>query len=259
MARLTDNITNGIKIAGVIIQRASTTLTLLVIISCCVLLTNALLWSDIPELFSGADEVNNLVMNFLQALVASYVFHIVVNVYPEYKQQHYVLNTKLNHLTAQLISEFRYYMGGLYSNSQKLSSEDMHVLLSPKAKEALLNRIKHLDFSMMSEVFTNNGIGDGRVSKARATWRDVFTDMFDTEERIINEIYIFERYMPYELLDVIHEIQNSPLRKYLRDTFAYHDPKDSVPLSSCVHELAYHFNLYLSLMETKFMLRTTMR
>lgn len=52
-----------------------------------IMLINAIWWDHLPEPFTGADNVVEIIMDLLSAIVASYLFYLIIDVSPTYSKR----------------------------------------------------------------------------------------------------------------------------------------------------------------------------
>ena len=229
-------------------NKASRKLTITVVLSILILFLNALWLDRLPEPFHGADSLSDLCMNFLQAIVASYVFHIVVNVYPQYKKERDFIRDKMDGYIFDLSENVHYHFKGFgeaFIFNFILSSADIREL------EGELNfNIDMLDHNEEFNSFLKNTFlsTNSKVDELNQyTWANVFIKFFDEEDKIIDSLLEFKECIPSRINDHIYEIKSSIpkacMKRYIEKTDSY----ESLSLFDIRYDIFSHLENHIKL------------
>ncbi|HHW4400225.1 hypothetical protein [Aeromonas veronii] len=229
-------------------NKASRKLTITVVLSILILFLNALWLDRLPEPFHGADSLSDLCMNFLQAIVASYVFHIVVNVYPQYIKERNFIRDKMDGYIFDLSDNVHYHFkefGEAFIFNFILSDADIREL------EGELNfNIDTLDHneefnSFLKSTFlsTNSKFDEPN----QYTWADVFIKFFDKEDEIIDSLLEFKECIPSRINDHIYEIKRSIPKACMKRYIEKTDGHESLSLFDIRRDIFSHLENHIKL------------
>ncbi|MEH8112923.1 hypothetical protein Q7I18_18460 [Aeromonas veronii] len=233
---------------NLISNKASRKLTITVVLSILILFLNALWLDRLPEPFHGADSLSNLCMNFLQAIVASYVFHIVVNVYPQYKKERGFIRNKMDRHIRELAENVHHHFKGFGESfifNFIFSGADIREL------EGELNfNIDMLDHNEEFNSFLKNTLlstNSNLDEPNKYTWADVFIKFFDKEDQIIDSLLEFKEFIPSRINDYIYEIKHSTPKTCIKRDVEKIDSYKDLSLLEIKYSFFSHLENYIKL------------
>ncbi|MCR3904705.1 hypothetical protein NUK36_17940 [Aeromonas hydrophila] len=229
-------------------NKASRKLTITVVLSILVLFLNALWLNRLPEPFYGADSLSDLCMNFLQAIVASYVFYIIVNVYPQYKKEKEFIRDKMDLYIFGLSENVIYHFKG-FGEAFLLNFILSDANIS-KLEEDINFNIHMLDHNEEFNSFLRNTFlsTNSKIdSPNKITWADVFIDFFNDEDKIIDNLLEFKECIPNKIKDYIYKIKHSIPKEFIKRHIEKTDNHEELSLFDIRCELFSHLENHIKL------------